>query len=182
MVHIPGVWHKAADALSRHPTGSTSPEMLELHIPDDIPASYAGHSFVAGICSDENQLRSYSTTIDSQLASTTTSALQTLAVTWDRASVATTSDQDMQTLSQIIESGFPQFRHKLSTALQEYYQFHDHLYTVDGIVLYKDCIVIPPSLRQHILAAHPRSTSSILHIKVLPLWLHRPSQPYSGQV
>lgn len=28
MIHIPGVRHKAVDALSRHPTGAASPEML----------------------------------------------------------------------------------------------------------------------------------------------------------
>ena len=37
MIHIPGVRHKAADALSRHPTGLTSPAMLVL--PDDIAAA-----------------------------------------------------------------------------------------------------------------------------------------------
>ena len=106
MIHIPGVRHKAADALSRHPTGSTSPEMLML--PDDIaaasetptplPASTAGHSFLGGLRSDENPLESYSTTLDSQLASAATSTLQTMAVTWDRVRLATTGDQDMATL------------------------------------------------------------------------------------
>ena len=39
MVHIPGVRHKAADAISRHPTGTTTPDMLVL--PDDIAATAA---------------------------------------------------------------------------------------------------------------------------------------------
>ena len=161
MIHIPGVQHKAADALSRHPTGSTSPEMLELlddiaaasEIPTPLPASTAGHSFMTGIRSDENPLESYSSTIDSQLASTATSALKTMAITWDRVRLATTSNQDMAALLHIIESGFPQCRHELPAPLQEYYQFRDHLYTVDGVILYKDRIVVPPPLRQHILAA-----------------------------
>lgn len=117
MIHIPGVRHKAADALSRHPTGSTSPEMLVL--PDDIaaasetptplPASAAGHSFLAGLRSDENPPKSCSTTLDNQLVYSATSALQTMAVTWDRVRLATTGDQDMATLLHIIQSGFPQF-------------------------------------------------------------------------
>ena len=37
MVHIPGVRHKAADAVSRHPTGPINPSMMPL--PDDIAAS-----------------------------------------------------------------------------------------------------------------------------------------------
>ena len=132
--------------------------MLEL--PDDIPAasetliplpaSYVGHSFIAGIRSNENSPQSCSTTIDSQLVSTATSALQILAITWDRVRVATTSYQEVGTLLKFIENGFPQFRHELPTALQLYYQFRDHLYTVDGVILYKDRIIIPPSLRQHI--------------------------------
>ena len=39
MVHIPGVRHKAADAVSRHPTGTTKPDLLVL--PDDIAAATA---------------------------------------------------------------------------------------------------------------------------------------------
>ena len=182
MIHIPGVRHKAADALSRHPTGAASPEMLAL--PDDIaaasetpiplPASYAGHSFMAGIRSEENPLESYSTTVDSQLASTATSALKNMAITWDRVRLATTSDQDMAALLHIIEHGFPQFRHELPATLQEYYQFRDHLYTVDGVILYKDRIVIPPSLRQHILAtlhsAHQGVTSMTARAESTVFW------------
>ena len=107
---------------------------------------------MAGIRSDEHPLTSFSTTIDSQLASTATSALKTVAITWDRVRLATTSDQDMAALLHTIVRGFPQFRHELPTTLQEYYQFRNHLYTVDGVILYKDRIVLPPSLRPHILA------------------------------
>ena len=38
-VHIPGVRHRAADAVSRHCTGPTNPDMMLL--PDDIAASDA---------------------------------------------------------------------------------------------------------------------------------------------
>ncbi|CAB3989084.1 Hypothetical predicted protein [Paramuricea clavata] len=59
MVHIPGIKHKAADAMSRHPTGPHNPEALP--IPDDITAMNEscntilppfipfGHLFLAGI-------------------------------------------------------------------------------------------------------------------------------------
>ena len=66
-------------------------------------------------------------------------------------------------LMSIIESGFPIFCHELPAALREYCQFRDHLYTVDGVILYKNRIVIPPSLRQHVLSvlhsAHQGVTS-----------------------
>ena len=38
-----------------------------------------------------------------------------------------------------------------TTSLHEYHQFRDHLYTVDGVILYKARTVIPPFLHQHIL-------------------------------
>lgn len=37
--------------------------------------------------------------------------------------------------------------------LYDYHQFRDHLYTVDGLVKYKDRIVIPSSLRVDVLSA-----------------------------
>jgi hypothetical protein len=49
--------------------------------------------------------------------------------------------------------------------LREYFQFREHLYTIDGVILYKDRIIIPPSLREEILsvlhAAHQGVTSMI---------------------
>ena len=151
MVHIPGVRHKAADAISRHPTGTTTPDMLIL--PDDIAAATAAPAVLP------------------QLAS---SALSTMAVTWDRVKLATTSNGDMTQLLDIIESGFPQFRHELPPALQEYYQFREHLYTVDGVILYKNRIVIPPSLRQHVLtvlhSAHQGVTSMTARADSTVFW------------
>ena len=37
--------------------------------------------------------------------------------------------------------------------LREYFQFREHLYTIDGVILYKDRIIIPPSLREEVLSA-----------------------------
>ena len=104
MVHIPGVRHKAADAISRHPTGTTTPDMLIL--PDDIAAATAAlavlpqlaasrHSFLAGIRQSEPWLGTCSITLDDQLASSASSALSTMAVTWDRVRLATASHGDM---------------------------------------------------------------------------------------
>ena len=159
MVCIPGVRHKAADAVSRHPTCLKTPEMLIL--PDDIattsdsptppPPDQYRCSFLDHIRCEEPPFASCPLAIDDQLASSASSAVRTIAVTWDTVKVATASDRDMVHLMSIIESGFPNFRHELPPTLQEYYQFRDHLYTVDGVILYKDRIVIPPSLRQHVL-------------------------------
>lgn len=182
MVYIPGVRNKAADTVSRHPTGPKTPEMLIL--PDDIAATSDSPtsprpdpyqcSFLDHIRCDEPPLASCSLAIDDQLASSASSALHTIAVTWDRVRVATASGCDMVHLMSIIESGFPNFRHELPPALREYYQFRDHLYTVDSVILYKDRIVIPPSLRQHVLSvlhsAHQGVTSMIACAETTVFW------------
>ena len=183
MVHIPGVRHKAADAVSRHPSGTTQPDLLVL--PDDIAAATAvmaalpqldapGRSFLAGIRHSEPQPSTFTTTIDDQLASSASSALRTMAVTWERVKLATTSNGDMTQLIAIIESGFPKSRHELPTTLQEYYQFRQQLYTVDGVILYKNRIVIPPSLRQHVMivlhSAHQGVTSMTARAESTVFW------------
>jgi hypothetical protein len=75
------------------------------------------------------------------------------------------SDKDMVQLLSIIESGFTASRAELPPLLREYYQFRDDLYCVDGVIMYKERIVIPPALRQDILgilhSAHQGTTSMI---------------------
>ena len=110
MVHIPGVRHKAPDAVSHHPTGSTNPDLLPL--PDDIatikiPTSFfpfdpTMHPILAGICCEELPLESCSHQIDDKLTSSAVSALSTMAITWDRVKLATTSDKDLTQLVSII--------------------------------------------------------------------------------
>ena len=63
-----------------------------------------------------------------------------------------------------IESGIPKYRHEMAQSIREYHQFRDELYSVDGVVIYKDrYVVIPPSLRNEVLlalhAAHQGVTS-----------------------
>ena len=59
----------------------------------------------------------------------------------------------MSLLLSIIENGVPDQKCKLPHKLKDYYQFREHLYSVDGVILYKDRIVIPPSLCQDCLLA-----------------------------
>ena len=158
MVHIPGVKHRAADSISRHPTGEN--QAAKLHLDDDISATasfnnlyYArcfSHSTLAGIRIVEDDHDEDDNTI--QLAATL--SLNSLkAVTWERVRLATSSDPNMSSLLNYIEAGMPDSRQELPQPLQVYHQFRDSLYTVDGIVIYKGRVVIPPSLRQDCLAA-----------------------------
>ncbi|CAG2248714.1 unnamed protein product [Mytilus edulis] len=150
MIHVPGVKHHAADGVSRHPTGD--PEKLILS--DDIAAIRnstmslpPATSFLSDI--HHIDLESDATEIDNSVFISAVSSLDSLAVksvTWDRVRTATASDDNMNELINLIESGTPEFRHEFPPQLREFFQFREHLYTIDGVIIYKDRIIIPPSL------------------------------------
>ena len=86
-------------------------------------------------------------------------------MTWDRVRIATASDLNMLELSDLIEQGMPEHRHEVPELLKPYFQYREGLSTVDGVILYRDRIVVPPSLRQEVLdalhSAHQGVTSMI---------------------
>ena len=158
MVHIPGVKNRAPDTLSRHPTGDTQPPKMVLH--DDvhniqdgsiIPPPLIPTNLIAGLCTDD-QL--YAIRTENQLQESLISSLHsTHTVNWEQVQVATSSDENMLLLLSAIEDGLPEFKHQLPPPIREFHQFRGHLYSSDGVVIYKDRIVIPPSLRPTCLSA-----------------------------
>ncbi len=152
MVHIPGVKNRAPDTLSRHPTGDPSPERL--HLQDDVsPISHQSHPQISipdliltgphSIFSDANQLMNNSETL----------LQESLISTLDATSVQTATSSD-PTMSMLIEDGLPETRLQMPLDIRTFHNFRQHLYSVDGVVIYKDRIVIPPSLRQACLTSH----------------------------
>ena len=178
MVYIPGAKHKATDAVSRHPTGSHHPAMMEL--PDDVapvseslPLQGLPTSFLAGIRMEEDQteVEDY----ESDLVNISVAALHAYeSVTWDRVRLHTASDPDMHRLCSTIETGWPSHRQELPPSIRDYHQYHDDLYTVDGVVVYKERIVIPTSLRQEVLntlhSAHQGVTSMMARAEATVFW------------
>ena len=139
IIHVPGVKHRAADALSRYPDGEPS---------DQCPAE----------CSALEHLRIddklETSNLDKDLKDASVSAIEQLhAVSWDDLKRATNSEESMLQLLQTVETGFPVDRHQLPILIQDYFNLRKHLWTLDGIVLYQDRIIVPPSLRGNILAA-----------------------------
>ena len=111
---------------------------------------------------------------DISYVSATTALASLQSITWDEVRVATTSDNDMQKLVGIIESGMPDNREDLPPTLQVYHQHRDKLSTTDGVALYADRIIIPPRLRKGILsslhAAHHGTTSMTLRADSSIFW------------
>jgi len=154
VVHIPGICHTAADALSRHPVGAANQMKLQDDIsvfpaPCDNVVAELPHSFLLALRDPDTQ----NNTEDHQTcASYDDPSIQiTKSITWNDIRIATSNDVEFHQLMETIESGFPNDKVDLKPEHRQYYQYRDKLSTFDGVILYNDRIVIPPTLRDHIL-------------------------------
>ena len=125
---------------------------------------------LAGIHLEDQQLSEDMENILMHSAAAQLKDIQT--VTWNQ--VRTSSDTDMLTLLSIIEEGMPNHRCPLPPQLRDYHQFREHLYSIDGVIVYKGRIIIPPSLRKSCLsalhAAHPGISSMISSAEASIFW------------
>ena len=170
-VYIPGTKHKATDAVSRKPVGPINPDLMLL--PDDVSS--------ASIKETHNQKEIMSDFLSSFQSSMeedhnqAISALETIQViTWSKIKLAMSSNTDMQLLLEFVDREFPQCKGELPVSLQDFYRFKDHLTCIDGVVLYKDRIVVPPSLRADVLTllhcAHQCVTRMIARAEMSVFW------------
>ena len=179
IVHIPGTKNRAPDTLSRHPTGTNQPPKLIL--PDDIhtiidgtptPTPRIPTTLLAGV-SMENQ--AFIPQLEAELQESLIASLHSYhIVTWEQVQIATSSDENMLLLLSAIEDGIPKLKHQLPSPIRDFHQFRRHLYSTDGVVIYKDRIVIPPSLRPVCLsalhAAHQGTSTMISKAEASIFW------------
>ncbi|CAE1167716.1 unnamed protein product [Acanthosepion pharaonis] len=134
--------------------GSFCCEPVKLILTDDLALIASNHDAFRHSTQSLPDLRVYDTT-DSDIkecviaaATTSLNALNLKSVTWDRVRTATASDEDML--------------------------FRDDLSNIDGVIVYKDRIVIPPSLRDEVLcalhSAHQGVTSMIARAESSVFW------------
>lgn len=141
MVHIPGKQNKTPDATSRYP--SSPPDNSSMQN-DEVWTDVEYTAFI-----------------------TATSALSDMhnikAVTWNRVKEETASDPLMVELYNVVQSGFNVVQEELPSDITPYHRFKDCLSTVDGVIIYKSRVVIPPRLRSEVLenlhSAHQGVTS-----------------------
>ena len=137
IIYIPGAKQKTADAVSRYPSGMNNPS--KLHLQDDIATA-------ENVCNPELQ------DIDIDIASNHVSALNSMnPLSWEKIKSENTNNPEMRALIEVIENGMPKDKNELKESLRIYHQFKDDLYTVDDVVLYKNRILMPPSLRHETL-------------------------------
>ena len=180
MIHVPGVKNKVADAASRYPSRIDT-DML--HLQDDISTITedpsipslrdSRRSFMAGIYVVEDT--SFHGSIDDIIKNSATSTLNAIqSVTWQRVKVHTASDENMNLLLSVIEDGIPDHKNDLPPKLREYHQFRDNMYTIDGVAIYNNRIIIPPALRQETLSvlhsAHQGITSMTARAEASVFW------------
>ena len=123
------------------------------------PAPVLQHNNLADIRTSEAYTDKH---IDEAIQHFAECALDSLQiVTWDRVRQCTTSNEDMHQYVFIIENGMPQLRNYLPDPIRDFHQFNKHLYTIDGFIMYKETIVIPPNLHTDIFLAFHSAHSGV---------------------
>ena len=143
--HSPGKSNHAADATSRHPSPSSNIDGLSA--PDILEST-----FMAAIERDAHGI----TTLP-----------------WSRLAQETAADTSMARLVLLIERGITD-EDKNDPSIAPFWPIRDFLYTQEGVILYKDRVVVPPSLQnsvlQHLHAAHQGTSSMERRARGIVYW------------
>lgn len=109
--------------------------------------------------------------IESALMASIQQSTSHLSLSWDQLARAT--QLDMCSLLQYVRSGFPADCAS-DPSIKPYWQYREALYELDGVILYKDRVLVPPSMRQHILqtlhSAHQGTSSMEARAREIVFW------------
>ena len=118
--YIPGRKNCVSDTMSRHPSGSKSPE--KMHLPDDVSSIYfieilppKAHQVLPSVAFDQttSAIADEEELLNQSIAAITNTCN---SVTWDMIKETTSSDNNMIQLTKFIESGFVQHLDELPEA------------------------------------------------------------------
>ena len=176
IVHVPGKKHLGPDAASRfpvgHPTRLLLPgEPVETDFVDAPLTSEVRAAVLEGLAANEEDdhdteecLQYEATAALMEVNSINTAYTDSHAkhsrniVTWADVRAATAADPTLQSVLQLLATGFPVDSRTLPASIRPYHPFSSSLYELDGVLMLSDRIVIPSSLRTAILtllhAAH----------------------------
>jgi len=178
IIHIPGARNRTADAVSRHPTAHEEEQMV---LPDDLfaMASHPARQNDSPSPLLEAVMRpappdSLTGDVELHSAICSLSSARLQSITWDRVRTATSSDPNMTTLLELVECGSWPAKDDLPHAVAEFHRFQDDLHSVDGVLLYKNRVIIPQSLRSEVLStlhsAHQGVTSMLSRAESSVFW------------
>ena len=155
MVYTPGKKQLAADALSRR---RKLPAMLYSARLNDIDEEYLAFQDVS------DQLKVLATLSSDKIE----------VISWDKVYDATVVDPVLVKLAEIIHRGFPQNSYDLGDDVKPYFKFRHDLHILDGVICYKDRIVIPSALQKNVLevihGAHQGVSGMVNRVEESVFW------------
>jgi len=138
-----------ADAMSRHPNKYAERASNSMMSSDD----FVEESIVSGLHDEAEQF---------------------FAVTWERVQEESKRDVSIKCLIHQISCGFPDSKKDTPTEIHQFWDARDHLTAFEGVVLFKDRIVIPNSLRHRVIenlhSAHQGVSSMFSRAQTIVYW------------
>ena len=122
-----GTKNPFADAMSRHPNAYA--ELSSIGLSSGSEAEEV--SFLGSISSDVERV---------------------IAVTWDRVKSESTKDATICALKKLTLEGFPLGKDSLDEETRSFWDARQHLSVAEDVLLYKDRVVIPRSLRPQVIS------------------------------
>ncbi len=170
MLYIAGVRNRTSDALSRYPTGSHSPDKLSLPDVVSAPPPKISLALIAGLSVDQPDEED-----EDDLIVTLCSVMNSMVqITWKLLKEQMTADDTMQLLLQTIEEGFPEKQADTPKEIRKYHIHRSHLFSTDGLAVYKDRVIIPVTLMEDCLkalhAAHHGVTTMLSKAEASIFW------------
>ena len=115
-----------ADAMSRNPSGCA--EIASLSMMSELDKEEA--AYITGVALEADTF---------------------FAVTWEKVQSESRKDKSMCLLINYINNGFPESKPSMPDEVRDFWEFRNNIRNYDAVVLYKDRIIIPKTLRTKII-------------------------------
>ena len=157
--HMPGNSNYFSDATSRHPATSND-ELSSITLTETLAAFRISET-------EPDEME--------DMIATNSRIDNIRAITWDIIKKATSNDDLMLQLINLIKQGFPTSNDKLPPHLRTFWDHRNNLHTNDNVVLFNNRVVVPSCLRQEVLqslhAAHQGVSAMNERAKMSVFWL-----------
>ena len=145
IIHLPGKTNLACDATSRYPSAS--------HEKTGLSKEHMLESVIAAAIQFDTQ--------------------KLTSITWDQLVIETTKDNNLVVLIEAIQNGFPDV-YRTNASTSPYWQYRQNLHITDGVIIYNDRVVVPPTLRRVVLdtlhSAHQGVSTMSLRARLIVFW------------
>ena len=153
--HVPGKLNKVADAASRFPTsqpeeGDTLGQLgviLAEPTEQEVKQSLEIEQKVSGL----SEAAVYGLYMADKPRPANILALQAQVITWQEVQQRSSEDKDLQELLTLLQEGAPEDREQWPVNLRPFFPVRSDLTVQSPVVLYKERVVIPRSLRPEVL-------------------------------